>query len=726
MKTLSAANQANINNRVQAPVIKIDLANQSKKWSYGVATGYDPIVSSISVISHTIDSYGGLGEYASFSFSIQKEPTQIIQTDNLDNEPVTVNIAYGTDPDIPIIAGVIDDWKYSKDELTIKCISKLVLKGTKLPIQQINATNYSTFNIPDGQIGKWVPFTIGTPYRPIGLQGAFGANASAKYIFNAPVTGHIAIGVFPGVFSRFYLWNDSAKRWLEETNSTGVEGGDLTAGYIGVRTDAQAWTKNVQPLDAAWALGGASTGGSDSDPEKAINGSTSDFALLDNPAPDATTTGGNWTGTIPDLSFGSGHQISTIYFKGKVQKEQALNHGTRTGEVFRFGIEVVPGTAPDLDQKKAILVDTETAFNNVDGADNDTDLALITLNYSDVLGDELGGNSVTFPIEKLANLILFIECLEEDQAGAGDESDFFRIYEAGLNLLCNVAVFQYKQVSGELSGYDDDGSGTYTGSANSLIETPSDVIHFILGEVFGIAGFDTTSISTARIAFGTYIISGQILNLTSGEESIFDIMSNSRMSAWIDYEGNWKVKYWDLPGATPDKTFSQENVDFADEEIEFVGQSTSENVFNQFELLYGWNEAEGRFNDVLILNESTAGAIGTWLTDSQADYNITRKMTVEARWINDANTATSFGNYLIYRYADRKRIVRFKTAFNGFEMELLDRVKLNHQEMTDTDESGGGDHVYEIYSVETDIINGVITFEAMQADTSHAALTDPT
>ena len=73
--------------------------------------------------------------------------------------------------------------------------------------------------------------------------------------------------------------------------------------------------------------------------------------------------------------------------------------------------------------------------------------------------------------------------------------------------------------------------------------------------------------------------------------------------------------------------------------------------------------------------------------------------------------------------ADQHRIVRFSTHFNGLEIELGDIVTLTH---TDVTAAGAGSDKFEIIEIETDVMNGKITFTGFQADATHSALTDPT
>ena len=196
-------------------------------------------------------------------------------------------------------------------------------------------------------------------------------------------------------------------------------------------------------------------------------------------------------------------------------------------------------------------------------------------------------------------------------------------------------------------------------------------------------------------------------------------------------------------------------------EIQSLTQSPLNDLYNQFELLYNWNPATGAFDGRLAVDETTSGPLGSWLTESQSRYNVTRKLVTEARWIRVATVAQSYVNYLIYQYADRKRIVVFQTSFNTVDLELGDFVRLTHPDVQagedttifagyragsplatitagyiDPDTSATikagakvelaeGRHRYEITSIETRPLEGRILYTARQADVSRSPLSEP-
>ncbi len=485
------------------------------------------------------------------------------------------------------------------------------------------------------------------------------------------------------------------------------------------------------PIRADWD---GSNPGAESDEENAIDEDTSTYALLDNPATAGQTKKSLLLCRLPtfDVPGNARVQNDSIFLIGKFEMENNPNGS----DLFQFGLEPEEGTEPT----GVLVTDIVTAgggdndFNNIDGADSETALSLDTSDYVATANWDPNSSELSFPLSRLSDRRLVIICQEEDQdtGGGGDDSEYFRIYEARLRVDFNADPIVPSWHGHLVSGYDDDASGTYTGSANSLIETPCDVLYFLLGEYLGLSGFDTSAISTARTDLGAYIIAGQIMDRRQAERWLSEIAVESKLILFQDFNDEWSMRMYDLPASSTDydKAIEQDSGHFVSEADDYdevsITHTATDEIYNQFEVLWQWSEGEGRFVSCTGVDESTAGAIGTWLTDSQSDYGVTRKLIYEARWLNDSDSVDSFINHLIYRYADISRIVTFVTHWYGIDLEVGDRVQLTHQDITDTDESGGGDHIYEVFDIRIRPMDGIIVVTAIQVDRSHSALSDPT
>jgi len=728
MKTLSAANDINIQNTRTSPDILVKFTGltqtdgQAAQYTMGDVDGYIPGLVSVSAVKISVDPYGGLGHFGGVSMQFNVNAIKnILQNDDLTNEPVAVVAKYGTDADIPLWVGVIDGWDFDGNVVNISAIHDLNLKGKQLPDTQINATNYSSEQLPPGNVGAWVPLTIGTPFKPRGILTNIGTTIT-EFRFNAALAGHNGIGIIdPGADGIDY-WAYANREYVQGIN-TSTSSAYLTDGVINTGSTGQIQLRKIlNPVSAAFVTGV----GTPTNPERAINLDTSDYAqIIGAAAPGGGAAGNTLRMTLPDFDLPSNLRVNTIYFYGKTDKKSIPVGALAYGDKFYVSIEVPNGTEPDwADSNEYGLLATtsDKDWNNVDGADGLTTRAVgnLGLHWSTLLGQVDADSFISLSSLSGRNMIIYM--LEDDTTRL---PEWFRIYYAALLCLIEVGVDQV-QMHGNISGYDDDTSGTYTGSASSLIETPSDVVYFIMAEIWGLTGWNASSITAARTAYGSEIIGGQAFSPLKSERLLGSICQQSRMTLWRDASGLWNTKVFTLPSSA-DKTFSQNSGDFVSgadgmDKVK-LSHSPPEDIYNQFEILYDWNEGLGQYNKTEMADENSAGALGTWMTDSQAKYNITRKFTYKASWISDDATALAFRNNMIYRYADRKRMVIFNVSWNGLALEIGDKVKLEHGDL-DITAPGGDDSatLYDIYNIVVNPMTGIIKVMAMESSTSHAAL----
>jgi len=605
--------------------------------------------------------------------------------------------------------------------VNISAIHDLNLKGKQLPDTQINTTNYSSEELPPANVGAWVPLTIGTPFKPRGILTNI-ASTTYEFRFNAALAGHNGIGIIdPGAEGiDYYALAD--KEYLDGGASVSSSA-DLTDGVIATGSNGLVILyKYLHPVSAAYLT----SSGTATNAERAINLDTSDYAqVLGAASPGGGDAGNTLRLTLPDFDLPNSFRIDFIYFYGKTDKKSVI-FGT---DAFKVGLEVPNGTAPDWTTTLQMVLIASTGdkdWNNVDGADGllTKDVGSVSSHWNSLMAQVItaGASDAYISASSLSGRIMAIYMLEYDTTRA---PEWFRIYYAALLCRIHVGVGQV-ELHGNISGYDDDTSGTYTGSASSLIETPSDVVYFIMAEIWGLTGWNASSITAARTAYGSEIIGGQAFSPLKSEQLLGGICQQSRMTLWRDASGLWNTKVFTLPSSA-DKTFSQNSGDFVSGadgmgEVKLM-HSPPEDIYNQFEILYDWNEGLGQYNKTEMADENSAGALGTWMTDSQAKYNITRKFTYKASWISDDATALAFRNNMIYRYADRKRMVIFNVSWNGLALEIGDTVILEHGDL-DVTAPGGDDSAtkYDIYNIVVNPMTGIIKVMAMESSTSHAAL----
>lgn len=728
MQTLSSANTANINDRTKTPSRCVRFPDMTfsdgsaAQWALGDIDGFREGLISLSALEVSVDPRGGVASYgtivAEFHIDAIKD---LIQNDSVNNEAVEVFYQYGTDAEIGRFRGIVDygapESEYRNDVFTLLFIFDMGLKGKHLPVARADGDQYSTYNIPTASQGKWVPFTFGAPYRPRALLVDHGHGASPTFAVNVAVSGHAGIENAPvgsGLIP-YYVYSDG--HYLKANSATAISTANISSGEI-LLTSAGGYESEatlsiiILPVYAISELGNVTN------PNNCTNDDSSDYAELNNPAGDGVTAYDVLRIRVPSMAWPSSWHIGNCYFIGKITKTNALNHGGRTNERFHWGFEIDDGTTLQAETAGlSTLISSATAFNNYDGADAENASGITLSSYGARWGDDLAATGNRMPANRIGNRFMNIWMQEEDLVGGGDTAEAFRVYVAQFRIDV-YAPADDLDLFANVTGYEDDGSGTYTGSANSLIETPSDVIHFLLAEIWGQTRINTTSISTARTAYGSSVIGGQFLDKVEAEPALEAVMANCMGTLFLNYDGNWTLVAFELPGSA-DITLDEASGDCR---IVSLGHTSNEDIYNQFVILYDWDEARGAYNGKIEVDESSGGSVGTWLTDSQADHNVTRQMDIEARFICDATTATAFRNWLIYRYADQKRIVTFTTSFNGIHLELCDRVSFTGSDKLNiTAASGSDSHIYEIFSI-VDDFRGTLTFTAIQVDTSHAAL----
>ncbi len=775
MKTLSAANESNISAIFQDADVLVEMPGISKQWSTKTRASYETRITKISPLRQTIDPLGGLASWSDFTITIQQEtPTQFVQDLDVDGEAVNVYLQYGADAKITLIKGKLDRWEFKAGDLILHCTSDTGLESKLLPTTQLNATSYSSFTIPPHLVGRWVPLTIGLHDKAFGLiaDGVLGAQ---KLLFNAAVSGHLAVD--DEVDSWVYI---SQAREFVKILTVLVEN---TAGYL--QLVSGTWpdvgyvvlTLETIPITATKTDGSAINSGMRNPTwSRDDDFDTYSEARAITPLNQSRTVileGRLRSFQFPDQVVVIEDQLYILADMDRTEVSddttpEPINDGSDTLETCEAAIELVDGTYPaDASLIIDVLADGESAFDNLNEMDDaETDLAFDVSDYAAKIGLDLDGDGTkdTLPVARLSGRNLDLKYTEEWNTGGDLASLKIQEWRLRIDMRAYATVQEFFS---HLEGYNDDAGGTYTGGgADTVIENPADVIHFLLTELLGATSINTTRFSDARDDLGSYVVAGQVLDLKSAEQVLGEIAGQGRLKLFIDLDDQWSVRSHQIPG-TEDRHLSQSGGDFVttdgrvEGEILSVTQSSLSELYNQFEILYAWNQGTRVFEKVLILDETTVGPVGDWLTESQSRYGITRKLTVKANWIRDDVSALSYGHHLVHHRADRKRIVQFRTSWNGVDLEIGDMIRLTHADLqvtedttvyagyragdplatikagyTDPDTSATikagakvelneGRHRYEVYEIETRPLEGAIHFTGRQADLSRAPLPEP-
>ena len=132
MKTLSAANKANIVRRHQQPATLVTFSGLSLQYSDLDVDGYEGGLISVSGVQTSLDPYEGFSQWSPVTVKLAANRIEQIPVSNeLTNESMEVVLKYGADADIPIWKGVVDSWRYdpATGVLTIDGVTQSDLEG---------------------------------------------------------------------------------------------------------------------------------------------------------------------------------------------------------------------------------------------------------------------------------------------------------------------------------------------------------------------------------------------------------------------------------------------------------------------------------------------------------------------------------------------------------------------------------------------------------------------
>lgn len=773
MKTLSANNQANIAATFHGADVLVEMTGISKQWSTKTRTSYETRIVDISTIRQAVDPLGGVAEMSDFTVTLQAEtPTQFIQDNDVDNETVDVYLQYGSEDKITLVKGRLDRWELvSGGILKLHCIANLELAGATLPLQQINETNFTLthpFDIPVANIGQWVPVTIGVHDRALGYM-VDRTPGSQRIVFNADPPAIRGLSGSAG-FNAAYVWMQQSRDFIKIlTTFSG-----FWDGFLEFYTDTESSKDEgfvelsliAYPIaiEALEIPPGAPTW---VDPGYAIDRNLSTAAIANTLAtPPGTQNAPLWA-LLRDMPFPESATVlpNAIYFLADCERTTGGNIDAANGEHLQAAIDLV-GLASPVTWIN-VIADGDADFDNLNDMDDaETDLPFDTSEYAGLIGVDFDGDGTpdTLPVCRIGGRHFYLRYIEYQPPGGTTKIMEVREIRLRIDMRAEAESQTY---FADLEGYADIVTGKYSGTAYAVIQNPADVVHMILDELLGFSDIATADFTAARSDLGGFCIAGQVLKLQPALGVLDAIGRQGKLKIFRDANDEWNCRAFTIPG-TPDVTFDQDDGDFVGDsedgtvgEIRSITQSPLDELYNQFEILYQWNEATKAFNETLTLDETTAGPIGDWLTESQSRYNLTRKFTVQCDWIRIAEMALSYGNHLVYMYADRKRVVEWQASWNAADVEIGDRARLNHVDVmlaedttvyagyragsplatikagyTDPDTSATikagakvqlyeGRHQYEVNTIETVPMEGKIRFTGRQVDFSRSPLSDP-
>ena len=250
-----------------------------------------------------------------------------------------------------------------------------------------------------------------------------------------------------------------------------------------------------------------------------------------------------------------------------------------------------------------------------------------------------------------------------------------------------------------ITGLADDGSGTYTGSANGIIENPSDIIRFtLMNSDFGI-GLSSTYVNTSSLDTVRSQSSARKLKIvldreTTADQLINEVCRQSRIIYYQERAGKLAL-YYPVPISSLTANLSQA-VMGGDLQLVSVNDNDYSSVVNDFRQYYKPDilnqptdpallrrDAREKLAGLIEMNGTTSTSGDTYRQGlcslSQAKYG-KRPMTADLSFHDSASAAQEIVNYYCDRYSQLQKRVTFRVPRRVYmnTLDLFSTVRVNH------------------------------------------------
>ncbi len=232
-------------------------------------------------------------------------------------------------------------------------------------------------------------------------------------------------------------------------------------------------------------------------------------------------------------------------------------------------------------------------------------------------------------------------------------------------------------------GYADDGSGTYTGSANALIEKPADVLHHLSRVVAGIPSgrVDATSFQQARSdAPASHKLGGVLTDRSSTLKTLLlGLSMQSRIK--IDWPADkLTARFLKTSYGSPVKTITRDQVRAVNaldgiKTTLRLSRTPVEDLVNKITLYYGRDWSVGRGKDAFtkISKASDSTSISKYGTLEQEDRFL-------FDFVGDTNSAMAddLRDFWLARLKEPARVAEFEAFLDQLELVPGDVVALDY------------------------------------------------
>ena len=242
--------------------------------------------------------------------------------------------------------------------------------------------------------------------------------------------------------------------------------------------------------------------------------------------------------------------------------------------------------------------------------------------------------------------------------GAPSAESLVRFFELGVYILVFAADHERFQWYGVIDGRKDDGGGTYTGSADALIENAADVMHLLADNDLAVSEIDTAAFVASRAQVGNIDFAFSINEFTGSEELFGELGKESHSYTFFKPGAAFSIFTVEDNYSSSDRTIDlstaiKGSVDF--------DRTPLEEIITRETVQYDFDKGLGTFSaETTPVND----------TDQRDRYKVSAEESeeiFEAFFLRGATAATALGNFRLFQWKQQHNLI-----IASFGIEQLD------------------------------------------------------
>jgi hypothetical protein len=326
---------------------------------------------------------------------------------------------------------------------------------------------------------------------------------------------------------------------------------------------------------------------------------------------------------------------------------------------LQYSVDDAPNSTIDLCTVSSVGITPLAAGTQIIPSSHPEDVYNASLQRS---GADQGTYSVT--VSSIALCGLGVPTIDTTKTGAATKSGTVTVTG---NQYADVILGDKLLISGE--GYKDDGSGTFTGSASSLISRPDHIFkHFLYAYVaWPVADFSTDA--ATPFAADSYAFS-VVMNTRKRMKEWLAYMA-LQCRCWFRFAGGKAYLLYRPDSISSDKTITAAmtlmNADYTTSLR--ITRSPLDEILNLINVYYqrDWTKSAGREAYQAVTSNHDDASIAAYGEKEKAD-------TFLFDFVRDATMAADLRDFYLARYKDRKKIINGVVFLDNMEIEFADGV----------------------------------------------------